>query len=65
LVDPTTVETDHRLDRAGGFLIAAIRIGKTRLTIISSSSRRSGVRGPVSAPSPFAAVVLAAVSASG
>jgi len=31
LVDPTTVEPISRLDRAGGFLIAAIRIGKTRL----------------------------------
>lgn len=31
LVDPTTLEPISRLDRVGGFLIAAIRIGKTRL----------------------------------
>ena len=31
LVDPTTLESIGRLDRAGGFLIGAVRIGKTRL----------------------------------
>ena len=31
LVDPTTLLPLRQLDRAGGFLIGAIRIGKTRL----------------------------------
>jgi pantothenate synthetase len=31
LVDPTTLLPLRRLDRAGGFLIGAIHIGKTRL----------------------------------
>jgi len=45
LVDPMTLEPISRLDRAGGFLIAAIRIGKTRLIdnlFLRPPARRAG-----------------------
>jgi len=45
LVDSTTLEPIERLDRAGGFILGAIRIGRTRLIdnlLVKPPLRRAG-----------------------